>query len=418
MRNTLLKKLKDIFKPEVTDDLVLEIDSSNRHSIKVIAYLAITFEVIGLFFLFSGLSSVESVATSIKSVLFCIVICIFDIILIKICDYKGEMNHRVFTAVIVITTLLLILWGMDVSFNHFKNNGQILTFYVVMVVYVSFFSVRPYLGMSVILGSFSFYYLCMYFHNGAQGIQTFNYFTFAIVCTAGSITRYNVNLRQIKSNKEIARLNKALEKENQNVKNEVMEKELELSKTRIRLMQSQISPHFIFNALGIIKSLIWEDQEKADNSISDFSVYLRRNIEALETDELIDFKTEIEHVKAFLDIETADDTVDITVEYDFKESHFKVPALTIEPLVENAVIHGVSKLKENGRIIISTELENGNYVIRVKDNGKGFDTEAVTNRVGIKNVRTRLEYQCKGQLKIESNSSGTTATIFIPKEEI
>ena len=249
-------------------------------------------------------------------------------------------------------------------------------------------------------------------------MQDFNYFTFAIVCAAGSVTRYNVYLHQIKSNREIVRLNKELKRENQNVKDEVVEKELELSKTRIRLMQSQISPHFIFNALGIIKSLIWEDREKADSSISDFSVYLRRNIEALETDKLIDFETEIEHVKAFLAIETADDTVDIAVEYDFKESHFKLPALTVEPLVENAVIHGVSKLSGSGKIVISSRLEADNYVIRVMDNGKGFDTEAVTNRVGIKNVRTRLEYQCKGQLKIESNSSGTTATIFIPKEEI
>ena len=227
--------------------------------------------------------------------------------------------------------------------------------------------------------------------------------------------RYHLTLRHLREKAEIDRLNAQLRQDVQSMQLEVTKKELELSRTKIRLMQNQISPHFIFNALGIIKSLIWEDREKAADSVNDFSVYLRRNIEALRSGEMILFQKELEHIKAFLAIEMADETVEMQVEYDIHETAFFLPPLTVEPLVENAVIHGVSCYDHGARIRISSRTEGACYVVEVSDNGRGFDTAKPTGGVGIENVRTRLEGQCGGRMDITSTENGTTALIYIPK---
>jgi hypothetical protein len=96
----------------------------------------------------------------------------------------------------------------------------------------------------------------------------------------------------------------------------VLMQELELTQTNVRLMQEQISPHFIFNALYIIKALVFVEPKKAVQAIENFSVYLRRNIDSLKSSELIPFESELEHIEAFLAIETADESKPIQVIYD------------------------------------------------------------------------------------------------------
>lgn len=170
-------------------------------------------------------------------------------------------------------------------------------------------------------------------------------------------------------------------------------------------MQNQISPHFIFNALGIIKSLIWEDRKKAANSVNDFSVYLRRNIEALKSSEMIMFKKELEHIEAFLAIEKADDSVNLSVEYDIRETDFLIPALTVEPLVENAVIHGVSGYDDGAKIIISSRSDEDDYIVEVSDNGRGFDTEKSTRGVGIETFAQGLRDSATADWKFRARTA-------------
>ena len=201
------------------------------------------------------------------------------------------------------------------------------------------------------------------------------------------------------------------------INEEVLKKGTELSRVKVKLLQDQISPHFIYNALAIIKSLVYENPDKAAQTIDDFSTYLRQNVNAQKhTESTIPFSTELEHIKALQRIDEAGKGKITDVIYDIQVDNFRVPPLTIEPLFENALLHGIGK-KRDGQIQIISRADEEHFIIQVIDNGKGFDTSAKTAGVGIENIRTRLEYFCGGTLDIQSDTSGTTATVFIPKKE-
>lgn len=193
-------------------------------------------------------------------------------------------------------------------------------------------------------------------------------------------------------------------------------KDLELSKRQLALLRQQIRPHFVFNSLHIIKALIRTDRDAAVQGIENFSEYLRANIDVITSDTLIPFEKELSCTRAYVSLALADETRDICVDYDIKEKYFRIPALTVEPLVENAIRHG---LTEGGKVTISTDRDGRGIVISVSDNGRGFGgvesghSQAHTG-TGINNVRTRLEALCGGTLEIKTGSGGTEAVIRIP----
>ena len=202
------------------------------------------------------------------------------------------------------------------------------------------------------------------------------------------------------------------------VQAQLARKELELSENKIRLLRQQIRPHFIFNSLQIIKSLIRTNQVKAVECLEDFSDYLKVNFDVLTSDKLIPFDEELDHIEAYVSLALADNDKDIDVQYDIQEKYFMIPPLTIEPLVENAIVHGV---RDGGTVILSTRAdEKGGYVITVSDNGVGFKPEDVKTEmdhgsgVGITNVRTRLATLCNGTLYILGSANGTCVTVHIP----
>ena len=202
------------------------------------------------------------------------------------------------------------------------------------------------------------------------------------------------------------------------MQNSLAKKELELSENRTKLLQEQIRPHFIFNSLHVIKSLIRTDQEKAIKGVEDFSDYLQANLEVMTSNKLIPFEDELDHVEAFVSLALADESKGITVKYDIQEWYFRVPPLSIEPLVENALQHGVT---HGGTVILSTRQDKDAYLITVSDDGRGIDqarTEKAKKRDGIslENVRSRLAMLCGGTLEMESSSQGTVVSVRIPKE--
>lgn len=195
-------------------------------------------------------------------------------------------------------------------------------------------------------------------------------------------------------------------------------KELELSQSKVSLLRQQIRPHFIFNSLQIIKSLIRSDQEKAVRSLEDFSDYLRANIDAISSDSLISFEEELAHTEAYVDLALADENKGINVEYDIQERYFRIPPLTVEPMVENAIRHGLAK---GGTVRISTRSEAGDILIVISDDGTGFtdqgtDREKARTGAGIENVRSRLVALCGGSLEISSDANGTAVLMRIPKD--
>ena len=204
-----------------------------------------------------------------------------------------------------------------------------------------------------------------------------------------------------------------------NVEENLILKELELSKVELRLLKQQIRPHFIFNSLQIINSLIQSDPNKASHCLEDFSDYLRANLEVLKSDTLVAFDVELENIEAYVSLALADESKGIDVIYDIKEKGFRLPALSIEPLVENAIIHAIAG---GTTVTLSTSSDDRSYIVTVKDNGPGFDTggtkqEKERRGMGVENVRTRIEKQCNGTVDIMSDSNGTVVTVNIPKGE-
>ncbi|MBE6554997.1 MAG: hypothetical protein E7663_02005 [Ruminococcaceae bacterium] len=197
---------------------------------------------------------------------------------------------------------------------------------------------------------------------------------------------------------------------------------LELQESRISIMLSQMQPHFIFNTLNTIYHLCEIDPDVARSTINSFSQYLRNNIDNLERSEMIHFDKEMSFVKAYLDIEKVrfDDELQIT--FDTAITNFKLPVLTVQPIVENAVKHGTSKKQGVSSLYISTREADDAYEIVIRDTGAGFDVNHLPDNehkhIGISSVRQRLTNLCNGTLNIESTvGEGTTATIRIPKKE-
>jgi len=198
------------------------------------------------------------------------------------------------------------------------------------------------------------------------------------------------------------------------------EKELQLTQQRIAVMLSQIQPHFLYNALAGIRSLCKTDAEAARDALVKISKYLRSNMDSLMNQTLIDFKKELEHTDIYLSLEKMRFSDRINIVHDITVHNFKLPALTLQPIVENAVRHGITKKVNGGTVTIKTEETGDSFIITVTDDGIGFDPAAPIDddesHVGIENVRSRLNMMCGGTLDIQSLSgTGTTAVITIPK---
>ncbi|MCQ2478365.1 MAG: histidine kinase [Clostridia bacterium] len=205
-------------------------------------------------------------------------------------------------------------------------------------------------------------------------------------------------------------------------KAELAEKEHRQTELQTALMLSQIRPHFLYNAITAIRYLCKNDPAKAYTSLGLFSDYLRGNMDALSNGRSIPFEKELEHIKTYLTLEQIRFGDELKVEYDIRYSDFSIPALTVQPIVENAVRHGATMNENGGKIIISSfKTENG-ALITVTDNGPGFDVNAPfsddRNHFGLQNVRSCLEAMKCGELKIDSKKgTGTTVKIFILEEK-
>ena len=193
----------------------------------------------------------------------------------------------------------------------------------------------------------------------------------------------------------------------------------ELAESRISTMMSQIRPHFIYNTLGSIEQLCELDPPKAGELVHNFAKYLRGNFGELDNPKPILMSQEMEHVRHYINIENVR-FPDMTFSFEMKSEDFRLPALTVQPIVENAIKHGLMKLQKGGSIrVVSYETE-ADYYISVEDDGVGFDTGKLfddKNHIGIRNIRDRLKAMVGGTLDIESTEGlGTKVLITIPKE--
>ena len=186
---------------------------------------------------------------------------------------------------------------------------------------------------------------------------------------------------------------------------------------RIQIMMTQIQPHFLYNTIATFKALCRKDPERAAEVADKFGVYLRQNLDSLGVTGNIPFQKELEHTRLYAEIEMVR-FENIRVEYDIADDDFSLPPLTLQPMVENAIRHGVRSRKD-GLVRVIVRRKENNHEIVVADNGIGFDPKALeraeSGHIGIRNVRERIEQMCSGVLILESKAGeGTTVTIRIP----
>lgn len=198
--------------------------------------------------------------------------------------------------------------------------------------------------------------------------------------------------------------------------------EKELAEQRIDIMLSQIQPHFLYNSLTTIRRLCDNDPQQAKETIKDFSMFLRANMNSLKSKAPIPFEQELTHVRNYLALEQQRFQQRLNIVYDIQSKDFSLPPLTLQPIVENAVRHGVLKREDGGTVTIHTgETEKGHTIV-VEDDGVGIgavDEKDGHVHIGVENVRGRLSALCNGTLELQSKAGvGTTVTITIPKEKI
>ena len=202
-----------------------------------------------------------------------------------------------------------------------------------------------------------------------------------------------------------------------------LEQEMEHARQEISIRMLQIRPHFIYNTLSSIYYLCELDPKKAQQVIKDFTVYLRKNYSAIVKEELIPFEEELEHTKAYLAVEKARYEKYLFVEYDIPFTAFRLPPLTLQPIAENAVKHGLDTDLEPLHILIRTLQQDNMVQVIIEDTGPGFDLQSPEEipdhdgslRIGLSNVRERLKLMADASLDISAKKGGGTAvTISIP----
>lgn len=200
--------------------------------------------------------------------------------------------------------------------------------------------------------------------------------------------------------------------------------EARLAQSRLQVLKMQLHPHFLFNTLNAISELIHKDAEAAERMIGDLSDLLRMSFENLETQE-ISLKQELEFLKKYLEIEQMrfHDRLRVEMEISPDTLDAKVPNMILQPLVENAIKHGIAPRSEGGKIEIGAIRNNGDLSLTVTDNGIGIpfnDTINLPEGVGLSNTRRRLKhlYGEKHKFDLTPEIKGLKVKLTIPFREI
>ena len=197
---------------------------------------------------------------------------------------------------------------------------------------------------------------------------------------------------------------------------EYLKQQKEIANQRANILMLQMRPHFIYNTMTSIYHLCEQDPHKAKQVTFDFTTYLRKNFAAIASDETISFVDELEHTRAYLAVEQAQFEDNLFVDFDTPHTLFRVPPLTLQPIVENAVKHGMISSNKPIHITIKTRKTDTANKIIVEDDGPGYKkTDNNEPHIALNNLYQRLEMMCNGTIEISSNKmGGTSVEIIIP----
>ena len=193
-----------------------------------------------------------------------------------------------------------------------------------------------------------------------------------------------------------------------------MRQQREIANQRASIMVLQMRPHFIYNTMTSIYYLCDQDAQKAKQVTLDFTTYLRKNFAAIASEEPIPFTEELEHTRAYLAVEQAQFEDSLFVKFDTPFTEFSLPPLTLQPIVENAVKHGMVSCNDPIHISVATVKTDKAIEIIVEDDGPGFKpTDNNDPHIALNNIRERLAIMCSGTLNISARSGGGTMVKLI-----
>ena len=193
----------------------------------------------------------------------------------------------------------------------------------------------------------------------------------------------------------------------------------EIAHQRASVLVLQMRPHFIYNTMMTIYYLCKQDTHKAQQVTLDFTNYLRKNFSAIASKDTIPFTDELKHTQAYLAVEQAQHEDNLFMEFDTPHTRFRVPPLTLQPLVENAIKHGMKLEGEPLHIYVKTRKTNSGSKIIVENDGPDYkpadDNEP---HIALKNIRERLEMMCKGKMvMLPRTGRGTVVKVMIPASD-
>lgn len=196
----------------------------------------------------------------------------------------------------------------------------------------------------------------------------------------------------------------------------------EAVRSEMAFLQAQIKPHFLYNALNTIVSLSLDEPQTAHDLLLHLSRYLRGSFDFKKREGLVPLRKELELTEAYLQIERARFGDRLRVRYEVEEqANFQIPPTTLQPLVENAVRHGVTKNEDGGTVIVTVSMQEGEALISVKDDGPGMSMPAQVvlahereeaGGVGMRNIHQRLLRLYGRGLDVESTAGGGTVVTF------
>lgn len=199
---------------------------------------------------------------------------------------------------------------------------------------------------------------------------------------------------------------------------------IQLNESRIKISTGQMQPHFLYNSLASIREIVLENPDYAADLIFDFTTHLRACIKSMASEEFTSFAQEIENIKAYVNIEKMRFGDKLQVKYEIQESDFMIVPLSIQPLVENAIRHGIYERGSiGGMVIIRSCREADEIIIQVEDNGVGFDVDKIRweiqtkerDSTGLQSLIFRFEKLMNAKVQVESIvGEGTKITVRIP----
>lgn len=198
----------------------------------------------------------------------------------------------------------------------------------------------------------------------------------------------------------------------------IRELQTQLERDRANILLTQINSHFFYHTLNVIQALIALEPDSAYKMTEDFSRFLRFKVDSVGARHgLVPFKEEMRCVQAYADINAVQLGARLKMEYDIFDADFMIPALTVQPAVENAIDHGIKPSVIGGTVRVHLRKEGGFYTVSIEDNGAGFTPggQSRQNSVGMANVRTRMEDYPGCSISIRSApGKGTTVILRYP----